>query len=174
VRALCTAFSITNVLTDNQHVCLPGFTYMVARTDACRFPMDVPASSNAGLLTYAVLSFHLLLLIAFSLPRVTSVWGGTMLFRLKDLLDDTSGLMHAWESGGYSDDMICSAVMSQRGLRIVSPNTAVFLQPIEDNIAWARFWNYLCRCAFCAWLLSMAVVRVVSRNSFHYTCVHTP
>lgn len=101
--------------------------------------MDVLSSSNAGLITYAVLSFHLHLLIAFSMPRVSSVWGGTMLFRLQDLLDDTSGLVHAWESGGYSDDMICAADMGQQNLRIVSPNTAVFLQPIEHDISWARF-----------------------------------
>lgn len=108
--------------------------------------MDVPSRCTAGLWTYTVLSFHLHLLIAFSLPRVRVVWGGLMLFRLQDLLDDTSGLMHAWASGGYSDDMICSAVMGQKGLRIVSPNTAVFLQEIDHDVSFARLWNYLCRC----------------------------
>jgi hypothetical protein len=51
----------------------------------------------------------------------------------------------AWSNGGYSDDMIAAAVMSQKGLKIRSPNNAVFLQPIEHDISWSRFWNYLCR-----------------------------
>lgn len=136
---------IAQTLCDCQHVPLSASVYN--GTSRCSFPMDVPSSSGAGFPTYSVISFHLHLLVTFSLPKVRSVWGGTMLFRLQDLLDDTCGLMHAWESGGYSDDMICSAIMLQHNKKVVSPNTAVFLQPIEHDISWSGLWNYLCRCA---------------------------
>lgn len=57
------------------------------------YPFDIPGE-GANLLAYSVLSYHLPLLIAFSLQQKTRfVWGGFMLFRLQDLLTDKYGIM---------------------------------------------------------------------------------
>lgn len=60
---------------------------------AAGYPLDVPPP-GAGLLTYAVLVYHLPLLIGFSLrPRAPFVWGGCMLLPLAHLRADTYGIM---------------------------------------------------------------------------------
>lgn len=57
------------------------------------YPFDIP-SQGSSLLTYSVLSYHLPLLIAFSLQQHTAfVWGGFMLFRLQDMLTDKYRIM---------------------------------------------------------------------------------
>ena len=57
------------------------------------YPLDIPPP-GAGLLTYAVLVYHLPLLIGFSLrPRAAFVWGGCMLLPLAHLRADTYGIM---------------------------------------------------------------------------------
>jgi len=57
------------------------------------YPLDIPPV-GAGLLTYAVLVYHLPLLIGFSLrPRAAFVWGGCMLLPLAHLRADTYGIM---------------------------------------------------------------------------------
>lgn len=66
-------------------------------SSAAGYPFDVPPP-GAGLLTYAVLSYHLPLVIAFSLRQRTSfVWGGCMLFRTADLRADSQGLLKVGE-----------------------------------------------------------------------------
>lgn len=60
---------------------------------ATGYPFDAPTYRVASCFAYAVLAFHFKLIIAFSAPRVSVVWGGCMLFRLKDLLEDRHGLI---------------------------------------------------------------------------------
>lgn len=49
---------------------------------------------DSNVLTYAALSYHLPLLIAFSLKtRTQFVWGGFMLFPLQAMLEDRHGIM---------------------------------------------------------------------------------
>lgn len=57
------------------------------------YPFDIPTDRDASLFAYAVLSFHFKLIIPFSFPRVSNVWGGCMLFRRRDLQDDQFGLV---------------------------------------------------------------------------------
>lgn len=60
---------------------------------ATGYPFDIP-SPAAGLLDYAALSYHLPLVIGFSISRHTSfVWGGFMLFRAAELLSEEFGLI---------------------------------------------------------------------------------
>jgi len=66
---------------------------------AAGYPLDVPPP-GAGLLTYAVLVYHLPLLIGFSLrPRAPFVWGGCMLLPLAHLRADTYGIMAVRAAG---------------------------------------------------------------------------
>ena len=60
---------------------------------AAGYPFDIP-NTGSNLLTYCVLSYHLPLLIAFSMRQRTQfVWGGFMLFPLAAMLDDRHGIM---------------------------------------------------------------------------------
>lgn len=57
------------------------------------YPFDIPGSGT-NLLTYAALSYHLPLLIAFSIQQRTRfVWGGFMMFPMRDLLTDRFDIM---------------------------------------------------------------------------------
>lgn len=68
-------------------------TRMFTRRLFAGYPLDIPPP-GAGLLTYAVLVYHLPLLIGFSLrPRAAFVWGGCMLLPLAHLRADTYGIM---------------------------------------------------------------------------------
>lgn len=62
------------------------------------YPFDIPGE-DSNMLTYAALGYHLPLLIAFSLQQKTHfVWGGFMLFKLKDLLLDQHSIMQVGHS----------------------------------------------------------------------------
>ena len=57
------------------------------------YPFDVPPH-GAGLLAYAVLSYHLPLVIPFSVRQRTQfVWGGCMLFRAAEVQGDARGIL---------------------------------------------------------------------------------
>lgn len=57
------------------------------------YPFDMPVSGS-NVLTYAALSYHLPLLIAFSLQEETHfVWGGFMLVPLHEMLHDQYDIM---------------------------------------------------------------------------------
>lgn len=111
---------------------------------ATGYPFDI-AEPGASLATYAVMGWHAVLIIGFSGgQRSTGVWGGCMLFRAQDLLKDRHGLVSAWCSGGYSDDMIASAVALRAGVPVLCPGTAVFPQIIPQQ-SWTSWWSYMRR-----------------------------
>jgi hypothetical protein len=57
------------------------------------YPFDVPAG-DAGLLSYAALSYHLPLIVPFSVKeRIEFVWGGCMLFRTAEMRHDSRGVL---------------------------------------------------------------------------------
>eukprot|EP00892_Ulva_mutabilis_P006895 jgi/Ulvmu1/4578/UM002_0307.1 len=115
---------------------------------ATGYPFDFPSGPRATLFAYAVLSFHFKLIIPFSAPRVSNVWGGCMLFRRADLMQGGHGLLQAWQRGGYSDDMTAAAFCAANKLRIHSPPSAVFLQCVDASTSLADCWNYIRRQMF--------------------------
>ncbi|KAL6776996.1 hypothetical protein ACKKBF_B19795 [Auxenochlorella protothecoides x Auxenochlorella symbiontica] len=112
---------------------------------ATGYPFDIPPA-HPSLLSYAVLSYHLPLVIGFSLSRKTSfVWGGCMLFRSPALRSDSAGLLEAWRDGGYSDDLITASLCGERGLGIICPPYAVFPQRMPTRCGGAGAWWYYLR-----------------------------
>lgn len=66
------------------------------------YPFDIPGSSS-NVLAYAALSYHLPLLIAFSLQQQTKfVWGGFMLLPLQDMLVDKHGILEVSASAEWT------------------------------------------------------------------------
>lgn len=67
------------------------------------YPFDVPAE-GAGLLSYCALSYHLPLVVPFSVKERTEfVWGGCMLFRAAEMRGDARGILRVsdgWAGGG--------------------------------------------------------------------------
>ncbi|KDD75227.1 hypothetical protein H632_c797p1, partial [Helicosporidium sp. ATCC 50920] len=143
---------------------------------ATGYPFDtLPA--DAGLAAHAARSYHLPLVVAFSIqPRISFVWGGCMLFRAA-ALDLGAGegargdggcaaegpaessrvasppwergcVARTWLQGGYSDDLGAAACCARRGLDVYCPPYAVFPQWLDARMDWARFWNYLSRQLF--------------------------
>ena len=77
------------------------------------YPFDVPAE-DACLLAYAALSYHLPLIVPFSVKERTQfVWGGCMLFRTSEMRHDSRGILRVsgglergwlaegWRAGGW-------------------------------------------------------------------------
>jgi len=108
---------------------------------ATGYPFDLPplpsrssrsrggTQNTTSVFTYASLSYHLPLLIAFSLrSRTHFVWGGCMVMRGVDLRGDTLGVLAAWQDGGYSDDLTVAARATQLGLHVYCPSYAIFPQ----------------------------------------------
>lgn len=131
----------------------PGFLQMAVtqmQSDSAAFmltgyPFDIP-DPEAGVLSYAVLVYHLPLLVAFSLSQNTSfVWGGCMLFPAAQMCDDAYGIMQAWSEGGYSDDLIVAAKCSEHHLKILCPSASCFPQRLQAHYCWSEYWNYLRR-----------------------------
>lgn len=115
---------------------------------ATGYPFDVPPP-NAGVLAYAVLSYHLPLVIGLSLStRTHFVWGGCMMFHAEDLRDDRFGFLAAWADGGYSDDLTLAARCTQLGLLVMCPPHAIYPQWLEGSYSLRRYWNYLRRQLF--------------------------
>eukprot|EP01023_Acetabularia_acetabulum_P004251 TRINITY_DN11773_c0_g4_i1.p1 TRINITY_DN11773_c0_g4~~TRINITY_DN11773_c0_g4_i1.p1 ORF type:complete len:520 (-),score=50.65 TRINITY_DN11773_c0_g4_i1:86-1645(-) len=140
------------------------------------YPFDLP-DKHANILTYAVLVFHLPLIIGISFQEHSFfVWGGCMLLPLADLTGhgstnntannlvklngesdsdkikltssnngDKYGILDAWESGGYSDDLIVAGKCSQHKLPVLCPSFAVLPQRLGSSVTWRQFWNYLRR-----------------------------
>ena len=70
------------------------------------YPFDIPLH-DSSLLTYAALSYHLPLLIAFSLKHKTQfVWGGYMLFPLQAMLEDRHGIMQVLQNSIHADQSL--------------------------------------------------------------------
>lgn len=112
---------------------------------ATGYPFDVP-DPHANLLSYCALSYHLPLLVAFSIrQRIDFVWGGCMLFRAADLRSDRHGVLAAWADGGYSDDLTVASKCTEQRLRILCPSYAIFPQWLEGSWTLRRWWNYLRR-----------------------------
>ncbi|GAB4823475.1 hypothetical protein N2152v2_010521 [Parachlorella kessleri] len=117
---------------------------------ATGYPFDVPPE-GANLLTYCVMSYHLPLVIAFSVrqvpppQRIEFVWGGCQLFRLASMQEDTHGLLKAWSDGGYSDDLTVASKCTEQGLVIYCPSYAIFPQWVDGDYTPRRWWNYLRR-----------------------------
>jgi hypothetical protein len=112
---------------------------------ASGYPFDLPPP-NASFLAYAVLAYHLPLVIPFSLSeRVDFVWGGFLLLRGADVAADALGLLAAWREGGYSDDLAAAARATELGLKVAVPRSAVFAQWVEPPPSARAYWNYLRR-----------------------------
>eukprot|EP00877_Chromochloris_zofingiensis_P011213 jgi/Chrzof1/6345/Cz18g05040.t1 len=115
---------------------------------ATGFPFDIPPP-RASLLSYAVLVYHLPLLIGFSASHATSfVWGGCMMMRMTAMKEDTAGLVKAWCDGGYSDDLLIGGLCSEQNLKILSPPSALFPQRLPPRYNLRQYWNYLRRQLF--------------------------
>ena len=57
------------------------------------YPFDVPCE-GAGVLSYCALSYHLPLIVPFSIKQRTQfVWGGCMLFRAEEMRGDARGIL---------------------------------------------------------------------------------
>lgn len=93
------------------------------------YPFDVPVEANADVLTYAALSYHLPLVIGFSLGETTQfVWGGCMLLRTQELQQDAMGIQKAWREGGYSDDLIVASICETLNIPVYCPSYGIFPQ----------------------------------------------
>jgi len=118
---------------------------------ATAYPFDVP-SPDSGLSPFCVAAYHLRLIIFFSIGGALSrfAWGGCMLFRCRELVEDPHGLVRAWRHGGYSDDLIASAIANARKLRIVCGASAIVAQQLDASEwgSFARYWNYCRRQVF--------------------------
>ncbi|WIA44233.1 hypothetical protein OEZ86_010544 [Tetradesmus obliquus] len=151
---------------------------------ATGYPFDLvaaPSSSSSGsswwgrLLAYAAASYHLPLLIGFSVAdRGGFVWGGAMMLRAGELqkaaaeeaaaqeaaaeeaaaaaaaggscgVSSKPNILQVWRQGGYSDDLLLAAFCTEHGLPIGMPASAYFPQHLPATYTAKQYWNYLRR-----------------------------
>lgn len=82
------------------------------KDDAAGYPFDIP-DPGASIWTYAALSYHLPLMIAFSISQhISFVWGGCMLFRHVALTDNTYGILQVCADSLTADYKCNSPLLS--------------------------------------------------------------
>ena len=122
---------------------------------ATGYPLDfVGNASGSGksascFANYMTMVYHLVLLIPFSHGKYTkNVWGGCMLFRLDEFLANACKVKHAYENGGYSDDLIVAAAADREKRSILCPGDALFPMPLNPKQNVGDFVNYFHRQIF--------------------------
>eukprot|EP00238_Polyblepharides_amylifera_P007089 CAMPEP_0196576844 /NCGR_PEP_ID=MMETSP1081-20130531/6013_1 /TAXON_ID=36882 /ORGANISM="Pyramimonas amylifera, Strain CCMP720" /LENGTH=499 /DNA_ID=CAMNT_0041895561 /DNA_START=244 /DNA_END=1740 /DNA_ORIENTATION=- len=115
---------------------------------ATGYPLDIPpVDSSMG--TYCTMVYHLPLLVAFSHgTHAVHVWGGCMMLPLKEMRADSYGIMSAFQEGGYSDDLILASLCGARGRIVACPARAIFLNHMDPDWGFTKYWNYLRRQIF--------------------------
>ena len=110
---------------------------------------DGASSSSSSFANYMTMVYHLVLLIPFSHGKYAkNVWGGCMLFRLEDFLANACKVKEAYETGGYSDDLIVAAAANREKRTILCPGDALFPMPLDPKQTVGNFLNYFHRQIF--------------------------
>ncbi|CAL6304994.1 unnamed protein product [Bathycoccus prasinos] len=110
---------------------------------------DGTSSSSSCFANYMTMVYHLVLLIPFSHGKYAkNVWGGCMLFRLEDFLANACKVKEAYETGGYSDDLIVAAAADREKRTILCPGDALFPMPLDPKQTVGNFLNYFHRQIF--------------------------
>lgn len=122
---------------------------------ATGYPLDFVGSasgtgkSSSCFANYMTMVYHLVLLIPFSHGKYTkNVWGGCMLFRLDEFLANACKVKEAYETGGYSDDLIVAAAADREKRSILCPGDALFPMPLNPKQTVGDFVNYFHRQIF--------------------------
>lgn len=121
---------------------------------ATGYPLDLvgsdgTSSSSSCFANYMTMVYHLVLLIPFSHGKYAkNVWGGCMLFRLEDFLANACKVKEAYETGGYSDDLIVAAAADREKRTILCPGDALFPMPLDPKQTVGNFLNYFHRQIF--------------------------
>ncbi|PKU74393.1 hypothetical protein MA16_Dca003596 [Dendrobium catenatum] len=71
------------------------------------------------------------------------LWGGCMMMHAEDFRKDAYGVVTGLRDGGYSDDMTLAAIAGAHKKLIFSPPVAVFPHPLQSDLTFPRYWNYL-------------------------------
>ena len=71
-----------------------------------------------------------------------------MLFRLEDFLANACKVKEAYETGGYSDDLIVAAAADREKRTILCPGDALFPMPLDPKQTVGNFLNYFHRQIF--------------------------
>ncbi|CAL6305620.1 unnamed protein product [Bathycoccus prasinos] len=110
---------------------------------------DGTSSSSSCFANYMTMVYHLVLLIPFSHGKYAkNVWGGCMLFRLEDFFANACKVKEAYETGGYSDDLIVAAAADREKRTILCPGDALFPMPLDPKQTVGNFLNYFHRQIF--------------------------
>ena len=105
------------------------------------YPFDLPSPSS--LFSYFAGGFHWSIIAWLSVaPTTDFLWGGCLLLRAKDIHNNALNVLTEWRNGGYSDDMILSALAVQHRCRLLCPRYAVFPQRLPSRMTAWQWWNY--------------------------------
>ena len=122
---------------------------------ATGYPLDFVGNASGSsksascFANYMTMVYHLVLLIPFSHGKYTkNVWGGCMLFRLDEFLANACKVKEAYETGGYSDDLIVAAAADREKRSILCPGDALFPMPLNPKQTVRDFVNYFHRQIF--------------------------
>eukprot|EP00242_Pyramimonas_sp_CCMP2087_P007305 CAMPEP_0198205636 /NCGR_PEP_ID=MMETSP1445-20131203/9175_1 /TAXON_ID=36898 /ORGANISM="Pyramimonas sp., Strain CCMP2087" /LENGTH=449 /DNA_ID=CAMNT_0043878009 /DNA_START=590 /DNA_END=1939 /DNA_ORIENTATION=- len=112
------------------------------------YPLDIPSPASS-FATYCMMVYHLPLLVAFSHGRRSfNVWGGCMILPMEVMRENMFGIVGHLSEGGYSDDLIIASLCSAKGRKIACPGRALFVNHMDPQVTWRKYWNYLRRQLF--------------------------
>jgi hypothetical protein len=109
---------------------------------ATGYPLDIP-QPEAGMWAWTMCQFRYIGLAAFTSENSDFIWGGAMMMRSREILDDVCGIRTRWTQGGYSDDMLVAACAESNGRSIATPMRAIFPNQIRD-MTFSQSWDF-CR-----------------------------
>eukprot|EP00294_Goniomonas_avonlea_P003006 CAMPEP_0114548520 /NCGR_PEP_ID=MMETSP0114-20121206/5026_1 /TAXON_ID=31324 /ORGANISM="Goniomonas sp, Strain m" /LENGTH=510 /DNA_ID=CAMNT_0001733117 /DNA_START=26 /DNA_END=1558 /DNA_ORIENTATION=- len=115
---------------------------------ATGFPYDWMPSKDVPFPSYLKLVYRWTSLLLLYKERPPVVWGGCMLMRREDLHSNRYGMMEAWRSRGYSDDMIVGSVCVKEGRAVALPATCIFPHKLGSHDNFGNYWNFSCRQMF--------------------------
>merc|ERR1719203_873523 len=75
-------------------------------------------------------------------------WGGALLMRKNDILNDTCGIQTRWLEGGYSDDLLVGACARDFDRDVVIPYRAIFPNNVKKDVTFAQAWDFIRRQIF--------------------------
>ena len=81
---------------------------------------------GAPLVNYMIYFYRMINLIGFMTSRPSFAWGGCLLLRTADLVNNSYGIMDIWRDGGYSDDTIAANIARKTGRTIAASPYAMF------------------------------------------------
>eukprot|EP00698_Gefionella_okellyi_P005015 TRINITY_DN14614_c0_g1_i1.p1 TRINITY_DN14614_c0_g1~~TRINITY_DN14614_c0_g1_i1.p1 ORF type:complete len:558 (+),score=84.54 TRINITY_DN14614_c0_g1_i1:34-1674(+) len=108
------------------------------------YSFEIP-HKDASIVNYLIMCYRLILYGAFFHEHPYFLWGGCMMLRQKDIVENSYGVVDAWRDGGYSEDFLTVSILKHAQRPICFPLTSVYPNVLKGYRSFYTYWNFICR-----------------------------